>query len=982
MSADNLEPTANTFLRAAAYADLQSPVNALAQIADSTFHTNLLPKVQFMDAPQKLHSEQHGYWAQNLGSAAGSIIPFMLTAAAVKSSSRFSAVESLAAKESMMGLSNREAFAIGALHDSLLRPSNPSDDKPLIVSRALSGLAGGTTMLAITKITSHASEGAALVLSPRAFKFAQIPIGMIASAPAGALGAELNARLTENRAATSEELKEAALTTAVLTGAFGAASKYEAKTDGSIKSYRISGGSKAVDAGMRQIAQSGETTFQARQDLGRQGLTGLFGMKSFAEPRALLVRDSAIAPRLSATQMTNLDLLATCYPEAKFSQHTVVPEAESKPLWMRANGKQLDFTAKEENVAADWKHLGPTHTAEALLEKIRTGDLNAARQVVDLLERVKYKQEISQREMPVAEGLLKVSSKTIQQGISPDGERLLTILSSKENQITARTLETVRNSGKQISGENVAEEAVLKESQAWEKLNGALDFRVSTIGERRALSSSELDLVNNINQQARERIFALEQEQNAGKQLSEGLQGLLGELKDGQDMLFDTIANRQLLDIADLELAGQALSFSQAARRRIALRMTDEGINYYNRLSDVRNGQGLNDLEAKTLSELVEGRHDFRAREQAALDAIKANNGRQASDILGSRERLRSFQQQAWRRQDPVSFDESLAEVNARESQLAELNKRRASPDNIRAATMELSKAQQDMANRHLPADSYRGILADLRAVQNRVQTLNRAAQLNDAQRAELTELRGISGQTVEAIFRDYIPWAPEALENTQSLMVPAGMRKVGLKDGNNDELALAHAFGQALESRALKSKQSDAASDYSDAKNWSGIHVPDGSAADHAKADLILFNRKTGHYFLFDITSSVDAGSTNLLARDMVARGHETGLADKKAMIAGEREPFVLATSSIADWSSALNSAKGIERLSQIISNVIAKDRPFNIIDSGLPSTNPAIPSRTMVTQLESFQQSLNRMNYYDWARELHGAKTYLRSR
>lgn len=986
LSHDDLQPTANTFLRAAAYADFQSPVNAVTQLVDASLHTNLLPKVQFMDAPHKLQSEQQGYWAQNLGTAVGSLVPFMLTAAAVKSGSRFSVADSLAAKEAVMGMSSREAFLTGALHDSLLRPTDPSDNKPLLVSRGLAGLAGGTTMVAITKLSSMANDGARAVLAPGVFKYAQIPVAMIATAPAGAFGAQVNALLTENRSATAAEMQEAALTTSLLTGAFGAAAKYGSSNEASLRSFRVDGGTRAIDAGMHEIAKTGETSFNAREDLGRQGLSGLFGMKSYGEPRMLLVRDSKIAAPLSPTQLANLDMLATCYPEPSLRPHTMFPatEAEANPLWMKANGKQLDFTAKEPNTNSEWKHLGPNATAEGLLEKIRTGDLNAARQVVDLLERVKLKQDISSREMPLAEGLLKVGQKTFQQGISPDGDRLLSSLSNKEHDIVSRMVDALRTHGKLISGENVSAEAVSKESQAWTRLNSALDFRVSTIGERRPLSSSELDLVNNINQQARDRIFALEQDRKSGKQLSEGQEGLLGELKDGQDMLFDTIANRQLLDIADIEQSGQPLSFSQAARRRIALRMADEGINYYNRLSGLRDGNALSDIEAKTLSELVEGRNEARSREQTAVESIRANNGRQATDILGARERLKGFQQISWRRQDPASFDQDLAAVNQKQAQLADLSKRNVSVDKMRAATQESFNAQQDMAQHHLPADAYRSALKDLRTIQYRVSDLSRIAQPNASQLAELTELRGVSGQTVEAIFRDYVPWAPEGIENSQSQMVPAGMRKLGLKDGNNDELALAHAFGQTLENQALNLRGNLGyhTPDYLNPKNWNGIHVPDGAAADHAKADLILFNKKTGHYFLFDITSSVDGESANILAKEMVARGDEIGLANKKAMVAPEREPFILATSPMADWSSPTSAAKGHSALARIVSDVVSLDKPFHISDSVPPSTNPAIPSGMMISQLESFQQSLNRMGHSDWARELHAAKAYLRGR
>lgn len=62
-----------------AYSLAQAPVNGAAQLLDMTAGTKLLPKVQFMEAPQPTIPYSAGWFAQQLGSALGMLPTFIAT---------------------------------------------------------------------------------------------------------------------------------------------------------------------------------------------------------------------------------------------------------------------------------------------------------------------------------------------------------------------------------------------------------------------------------------------------------------------------------------------------------------------------------------------------------------------------------------------------------------------------------------------------------------------------------------------------------------------------------------------------------------------------------------------------------------------------------------------------------------------------------------------------------------------------------------
>src|SRR3982750_70076 len=71
-------------VHSALYTALQEPVSGVTQIVDEFTGTKLLPKVQFLDAPVQAQFGTADWHAQQVGSAVGMLLPFMLVGKGVR----------------------------------------------------------------------------------------------------------------------------------------------------------------------------------------------------------------------------------------------------------------------------------------------------------------------------------------------------------------------------------------------------------------------------------------------------------------------------------------------------------------------------------------------------------------------------------------------------------------------------------------------------------------------------------------------------------------------------------------------------------------------------------------------------------------------------------------------------------------------------------------------------------------------------------
>ncbi len=115
-------------LSAAAYAAVQAPLSAVAQIVDKACKTDVQSTVRFMDAPAESQFLSTRWHAQQLGGALGMVAPFLLLHKSVGAvgSRVFGQVEA----NTTQALSKRvigEAVVTGGLYEGVFRPVNQKD---------------------------------------------------------------------------------------------------------------------------------------------------------------------------------------------------------------------------------------------------------------------------------------------------------------------------------------------------------------------------------------------------------------------------------------------------------------------------------------------------------------------------------------------------------------------------------------------------------------------------------------------------------------------------------------------------------------------------------------------------------------------------------------------------------------------------------------------------------------------------------------
>lgn len=185
----------------------------------------------------------------------------------------------------------------------------------------------------------------------------------------------------------------------------------------------------------------------------------------------------------------------------------------------------------------------------------------------------------------------------------------------------------------------------------------------------------------------------------------------------------------------------------------------------------------------------------------------------------------------------------------------------------------------------------------------------------------------------------------------------------------------LAVQFRQALKQRLPEILTEGDFDAYIDPRNWKIIHEK-GTAADDAKADILLCNKATGHYFAFDVTERTDASGvfqTNV------------ALSGNKCYVSTDRRPFIIASSdnNRPFWASLLAGKADktrAERLEQemlsFLEQCIVSRNPFHIMRHVLPYAEKG--SKQAIEQLQSFQEAITR-GWPAWADELTGSIRYL---
>lgn len=397
------------FLRSAGHSMIQTPVNAVVQLADKGLGTNMLPSVQInlLKAPDAAEYGTSNYWAQQSGNAVGMLVPFMLAGKGVKAVTRAGLSEVQLAERltqrSVLGLTMKEAVLTGAVHDSLLRPVENGDHRPFLVAKGLNGVNGAITMGVMHGVATRFAPNVAAETS----KFAQLiknPYmgGLASGIAAGGVSAHTHAYLhnlkfdslsnfgqsatTDAKFATWKETKESAFTMGVIGLGFGAAHGLKGQFESGRKNFewqksndiagdttnqsggrdfKVVGGERALSKALETFSRSGEANLTVREHLGAgKGIKRFLGMQEYGPEQSLLVKHNKTGQPIIPENSKLADLIATCYLDPTMAGKSVLGAkafTEPAPIFMRAGKNRLNFAPEEQTVRvneANPKKLG------------------------------------------------------------------------------------------------------------------------------------------------------------------------------------------------------------------------------------------------------------------------------------------------------------------------------------------------------------------------------------------------------------------------------------------------------------------------------------------------------------------------------------------------------------------------------------------------------------------------------------------------
>lgn len=235
---------ATEFLQSAAYAGLESPLRAVAQIggakADDAVKNGF--KAIGVEAPAHADFGSGRWYAQQLGSAAGMMVPFLALRGTINGAANKYLGEA-APTQTLLQFAMREGAVSGAaglVYGSLLTPVSNANVGTLefVTEKAKTGLANGAAFAALGFSSPYLGMGlnaaagaveqsslASLVKTPVAATLrSEVLAGIASGVPAGFVSAEASA-LKDKRLASMQEIKESMASMAFVGGTFALGSK-------------------------------------------------------------------------------------------------------------------------------------------------------------------------------------------------------------------------------------------------------------------------------------------------------------------------------------------------------------------------------------------------------------------------------------------------------------------------------------------------------------------------------------------------------------------------------------------------------------------------------------------------------------------------------------------------------------------------------------------------------------------------------------
>ncbi len=250
---------AEVFAHSAAYTFVQSPVNAVTQLVDQVADTNILPKVQLIEAPETVEFSlsNPAWYAQQFGNATAMAAHLYVLNKAVggKSLAAGRAEASMTAAEAAE-LTAKSA-GVGALYSGVFTPVSTTDGN-FWQNRAINSLAGAVTFASMSA-SAIGTKGLGESLAPisRAASTAlknDVAVGALSGIPAGIVSADAHSLLSGRGFASGKERFESAYGFSVIGAGLSVAHAAEGKMTKSSSQLKLAS-SDALDwSPMRVLA--------------------------------------------------------------------------------------------------------------------------------------------------------------------------------------------------------------------------------------------------------------------------------------------------------------------------------------------------------------------------------------------------------------------------------------------------------------------------------------------------------------------------------------------------------------------------------------------------------------------------------------------------------------------------------------------------------------------------------------------------------
>ncbi len=282
-------------VHSALYTAIQEPVSGVTQIVDEVAGTKLLPRVQFLSAPEQAKFGTADWHAQQFGSAVGMLLPFMLVGKGVRGALGTSAEgASLMSTKAAFGMSIKEAGLTGFAYDAILRPSDTNHTGGLggfLMDRGTQGLVGAGTFMTLTG-SSLGLRSLGGVERSASLSLLRNPIvnGVLSGVPAGLFSAEAGSLTKTGHLASAQELGQSVYGMAVIGGGFGAVHSFTAPRENGLPS-RYDALKTSIQDG---LTSAKDGTPKIREGLGLPVVTLMDQMESNTLLRLLKVMQAKL----------------------------------------------------------------------------------------------------------------------------------------------------------------------------------------------------------------------------------------------------------------------------------------------------------------------------------------------------------------------------------------------------------------------------------------------------------------------------------------------------------------------------------------------------------------------------------------------------------------------------------------------------------------------------------------------------------------